>query len=157
MTLSSSVPVTERVQASRYFERVHQTFENMMTSPAQRKYAQAIRKAFDQAGGAPMSPTSLCERFGYEIEQSPSYFLVLNKQGATNFFVEDCALAGLNFRSIRNVDENLINTRLSRSLEQIGRGYYWLTPAEWMTILNIPGELPLPDRIYNYLNSNEHI
>lgn len=147
-------PVTERIWRSTYFRTLDQTFENMIGSSAQRQFAQAVRKAFDQNSGSPMSLLALCDRFGYKDFQGPEYALALNKVTAEEFFVTEVQLSGLNTRSFRNVDEELVQGALGRPLQRIGKGKYWLTPAEWMTVLNIPGELPLPRTVQSFAEQN---
>ena len=149
---AGSDDVVGRIQLSRFYRQITAVFQNLPDVNDQKDYVRAVHAAFNQNSGSPQSARDICGTYGFNFFKARDYFFVLAKRHATEFFVEDAQIPGVNPRTVRDMQLSDFIMALGSNHDPLvrGRSSYYFTPAEWIVALDIRATLPLPTPLKSF-------
>lgn len=140
---------------SRYFQGIIEIFNNLPDESGKRAYVTAIAKCLDLNSGSPVSPIEIATNHGFHRSKIHSYKFALTKSHAIDFFVKDINFPGLLPVEIRKIGKDDYTDRFSREPFTRGRSAYWYSVGEWISLLNVRGEINLPTPLHEYALSHD--
>lgn len=137
-------------ERSEYFHQIIRVFDRIPDEGTRRAYVTALILCFDLNDGNPHHPSMVAADHGFDQYKIHDFRFVLHKRSATKFFVTDAALPGVRGSDIRNISDGVYATTFGRSPYLRGKSSYWFSVSEWITLLNAPGEIPIPQKLREF-------
>jgi hypothetical protein len=103
-----------------------------------------VIKAFDCNEGAPKAPAEIASLHAINKKKLHEFALVLAKRHVIEFLCQELDYSGIAIQDIRSIAKDTYVEKFGRNPHIRGRSSYWFTLAEWLTLLDVVGDFPLP-------------